>query len=48
MGIFKKERAAVVNATEAVMDGTSAVRLGLFVVGAIAVSALVLALVVKR
>jgi hypothetical protein len=43
VGLFKKERNAVVNATEAVKDGTNAVKIGLFIIGAIAVTALVIA-----
>lgn len=45
MGLFRKERSAVVNATEAVKEGTSAIKLALIVIGAIAVSALVIAMV---
>jgi hypothetical protein len=45
MGLFRKERAAVIDATEKVKEGTSTVKLALIVIGAIAISALVIALV---
>ncbi len=47
MGLFRRERTAVVNATEAVVEGTSAVKLGLIVIGAIAVSALIIAVAMR-
>jgi hypothetical protein len=45
MNLFRKERAAVIDATEKVKEGTSTVKLALIVIGAIAISALVIALV---
>jgi hypothetical protein len=44
VSLFKKERAAVIDATEKVKEGTSTVKLALIVIGAIAISALVIAM----
>lgn len=45
MALFRKERKVIADATEAVTDSVSTVKLALIVIGAVAVSALVIAMV---